>query len=71
MTEFQLEKVCDIKKNNCHSCEKVGEMVDFYKKVMGFCFKVRRKITCLSGVHVKRGTQLLILEETRKSRRFS
>ena len=42
MTEFQLEKAATLKTIAIRA-KKVGEMVDFYKKV----------ITCLSGVHVK------------------
>ncbi|ELZ4674421.1 glyoxalase, partial [Enterococcus faecalis] len=35
MTEFQLEKAATLKTIAIRA-KKVGEMVDFYKKVMGF-----------------------------------
>ena len=38
MTEFQLEKAATLKTIAIRA-KKVGEMVDFYKKVMGFVLK--------------------------------
>lgn len=38
MTEFQLEKTATLKTIAIRA-KKVGEMVDFYKKVMGFVLK--------------------------------
>lgn len=38
MTEFQLEKGATLKTIAIRA-KKVGEMVDFYKKVMGFVLK--------------------------------
>ena len=62
--EFQLEK-----RDIAIQCEKVGEMVDFYKKVMGFVLKSEENNLSIWGTR-EAGTQLLILEETRKAEDF-
>ncbi|NSN53521.1 glyoxalase, partial [Enterococcus faecalis] len=68
MTEFQLEKAATLKTIAIRA-KKVGEMVDFYKKVMGFVLKSEENNLSIWGTR-EAGTQLLILEETRKAEDF-
>ncbi|MEM5200342.1 glyoxalase, partial [Enterococcus faecium] len=59
MTEFQLEKAATLKTIAIRA-KKVGEMVDFYKKVMGFVLKSEENNLSIWGTR-EAGTQLLIL----------
>ena len=57
MTEFQLEKAATLKTIAIRA-KKVGEMVDFYKKVMGFVLKSEENNLSIWGTR-EAGTQLL------------
>ena len=67
MTEFQLEKAATLKQLPFVR-KKLAKWSTFIKS-NGFCFKVRKNNLSIWGTR-EAGTQLLILEETRKAEDF-
>lgn len=68
MSEFVLNKSVDVK-TVAIKVKKVGEMVDFYKQVVGFVLKSEENNLSIFGTQ-EAGSQILILEETRSAEEF-